>query len=144
GSLRHTMDQATEVLHVAFAGGVEHSASAKEQKTLEYGVIEYVKKPCGQRQRRRIYHRMRLECERKAEANKNDADIFNRVIGEQPLQIVLHQGIEHAHHRGDTAYREHEHAPPPDRRTEQIERNAHKAIDRDLGHDPAHQRGYMT
>ena len=79
------MDQAAEMLHVAFAGCIEHGAGAEEQKTLEYGVIEYVQQPCGQRQRRRIGHPIRLKCERKTKADKDDADIFNRVIGEQPF-----------------------------------------------------------
>ena len=41
------MDQAAEMLHVAFSGGIEHSASAEEQEALEHGVIEYVQQPCG-------------------------------------------------------------------------------------------------
>ena len=41
-SLRHAMDQAAEMLHVAFAGGVKHGAGAKEQQALEDGVIEHV------------------------------------------------------------------------------------------------------
>ena len=42
------------------------------------------------------------------------------------------------------AEREHHHAPPPGRRPEQIEDDAHEAVDRDLGHDAAHQRGDMA
>ena len=42
---------------------------------------------------------------------------------------------------GDAGEREHHHAPPPDRRAEQIEDDAHEAVDRDLGHHAAHQRG---
>ena len=66
------------------------------------------------------------------------------LIGEQPLEIVLHQRIEHAHHRGDAAEREHHHAPPPGRRAEQIEHDADEAVDRDLGHHAAHQRRDMA
>ena len=40
-----------------------------------------------------------LKREREAEADEDDADVLDRVIGEQPLQIVLHQRVEHAHAR---------------------------------------------
>ena len=84
---------------------------------------------------------MRLERERKAKSDEDDADVFHRVIGQQPLEIVLHERIEHAHHRGDAAEREHHHAPPPGRFAREVEHDAHEAVDRDLGHYAAHQRG---
>ena len=40
--------------------------------------------------------------------------------------------------------REHHHAPPPVRRPEQVEHDADEAVDRDLGHHAAHQRGDMA
>ena len=58
-------------------------------------------------------HAIRLECERKPEADEDDADILDRVIGEQALQIVLHQRVEHADDAGDAAEHKHHHAPPP-------------------------------
>ena len=56
---------------------------------------------------------MRRKGQRKAEPDENDADILDRVIGKQALQIVLHQCVQHAHDGGDAAEREHQHAPPP-------------------------------
>ena len=41
---------------------------------------------------------LRLEGERQAEADEDDADVLDRVIGEQPLEVVLHQRVEHAEH----------------------------------------------
>ena len=87
---------------------------------------------------------MRLEGQRQPKADEDDADILHRVIGEQPLEIVLHQRIEHAHHGGDAAKREHDDAPPPGRRRRQIEHDADEAVDRDLGHHAAHQRRDMA
>ena len=84
---------------------------------------------------------MRLEGQRKPKPDEDDADILDRVVGEQALEIVLHQRIEHAHDAGDAGERQHHHAPPPLRRPEQIEDDAHEAVDRDLGHHAAHQRG---
>ena len=59
------------------------------------------------------------------------------MIGEQPLQIVLHQRVEHAHDAGDAGESEHQHAPPPGGIAEEIEHDAHEGVDRDLGHDAA-------
>ena len=51
--LRHAVDQAAELLHVALAGGGEHRAGAEEQQALEQRMVEHVKQRRGQRQRRR-------------------------------------------------------------------------------------------
>ena len=85
-------------------------------------------------------HAVGLEGERQAEADEDDADVLDRVIGEQALQIVLHQRVEHAEHGGDAAEHQHDHARPPGRRAEQVEDDADEAVDRDLGHHAAHQR----
>ena len=66
----------------------------------------------GQRERRRPLHVVRLECEREAEADEDDADILDRVIGEQALEVVLHQCIEHAEYGGDAAEEQHDHSRP--------------------------------
>ena len=52
GGLRHAVDQAAEMLHVALAGGVEHGAGAEEQQALEQRMIEHVEQRGGQRERR--------------------------------------------------------------------------------------------
>ena len=85
------------MLHVALAGRGQHGAGAEEQQALEQRMIEDVKQCGGQRQRRGEQHAVRLEGERETEADEDDADVLDRVIGEQALEIVLHQRIEHAH-----------------------------------------------
>ena len=141
GGLRHAVNEAAELFHVALAGGIEHRAGAEEQQTLEQRMIEHVQQPGSERQRRRHHQALRLERERKAERGENDADVLDGAVGEHALDVVLHQRVEHAHHRGDAADGEHEHAPPPVRRAEQIEHDADEAVDRDLGHHTAHQGG---
>ena len=113
GGLRHAADEPAKVLHVALAGCGKHSAGAEEQQALEERMVEDVEQGGRHRQRGGQGHAMRLEGEREAEADEDDADILNRVIGEQPLEVVLHQRVEHAHHCGHAAEGEHEHAPPP-------------------------------
>ena len=122
----------------------EHGAGAEEQQALEDRMVEYVEQSSGERKRGGERHAVRLERQRQAEPDKNDPDIFYRVIGEQAFEVVLHQRIEHTHHRGDAADSKHHHAPPPVRRSEQVEHDAHEAVDRDLGHHAAHQRGDMA
>ena len=84
-------------------------------------------------------HAIRLKGQRQPKPDEDNADILHRVVGEQPLEIVLHERVEHAHRRGDAAKREHHHAPPPGRRAEQVEDDAHEAVDGDFGHHAAHQ-----
>ena len=91
GGERHAMDQAAQMLHVALAGGVEHGAGAEEQQALEQAMVEDVEQGSGQRQRRRRRQAVRREGKRQAEADEDDADVLDRVVGEQPLEIVLHQ-----------------------------------------------------
>ena len=38
------------------------------------------------------------ERQRETEADEDDADVLDGVIGEQALEVVLHQGVEHAQH----------------------------------------------
>ena len=128
------------MLHVAFAGRGEHGAGAEEQQTLEQRMIEDVEKRGGERQRRGEPHAVRLERERQAEPDEDDADILDRVIGEQPLEVVLHERVENAHHGGDAADREHNDAPPPGGAAGEVEYDADESVDRDLGHYAAHQR----
>jgi hypothetical protein len=66
------------------------------------------------------------------------------VVGEQALEIVLHQRIQHAHCRGNAADDKHEHAPPPIGRSQQVEHDADETVHRDLCHHAAHQSGNMT
>ena len=48
---------------------------------------------------------------------------------------------DQVNHRGDAGEREHHHAPPPGRLAGEVEYDAHKAVDRDLGHDAAQEPG---
>ncbi len=107
------MDKAAEMFHVALAGRIEHGTGAEEQKALEQRMIEYVEQSGSERERGGEGHTVRLEGERKSEPNEDDADILHRMVGEQPFEIVLHERVEHAHHRGHAAEREHDQAPPP-------------------------------
>ena len=90
-------------------------------------------------------HAVGLEGERKSEPDEDDPDVLHRVIGEQALEIVLHQRIEHAHHAGDArrarARRCSTTTPAAPSRSKH---DAHESVDGDLGHHAAHQCGDVT
>ena len=126
------------MLHVAGTRRVQDSASAEEQQALEDRVIEDMEQRGCQCQRRGPGHSVCLEGERQSQADEDDTDVFDSVIGEQALQIVLHQRIEHAERRSNPPKHQHHHAPPPGRRAKKIEDDADEAVDRDLGHHATH------
>src|SRR5437763_4510107 len=135
------MNEAAEMLHITLAGGGEYRAGAKEQQAFENRVIEDVKKGRGECQSGGKQHAFGLERERKPKSDEDDADIFNRMVGKKPFEIVLHKRIKHAHDGGDACNRQYDDAPPPRRCAGEIEDNAYKAVDGDLGHYAAHQSG---
>ena len=73
-----------------------------------------------------------------ADADKNDSDVLNRMIGEQSFQVVLHQRVQHAQQCGDHAYGEHETTPPRRAATQQIECDPHEAVHAHLNHHAGH------
>ena len=97
----------------------EHGAGAEEQQALEQRVIEHMQQRRGEGERRRPRHAIRLEGERQAEAHDDDADILDAVVGEQALQVVLHQRVQDPHDAGHPGDRQHHEAPPPVRRPRQ-------------------------
>jgi hypothetical protein len=88
--LRHAVNEPAEMLHVALAGRGEHGASAEEEKALEQRMVEHVQQGGGERQRCGEQHAVRLERQRQPKSDEDDADILDRVIGEEPLEVVLH------------------------------------------------------
>ena len=43
------------------------------------------------------------ERQREAQADEDDADVLDRAVGEQALEVALHQRVQHAQHRRDAA-----------------------------------------
>src|SRR5207237_261674 len=86
----------------ASAAAVEHGAGAQEQQALEERVIEHVEDGRGQRKGGRGLQPARLEGEREPEPDEDDSDVLDRVIGEQALEVMLHERVEHAEEGGDS------------------------------------------
>jgi len=67
------------------------------------------------------------------------------VVSKEAFQIVLHQSVEDAHHRGAAAGGQNREPPPPFRLlAKKIEDDAQETVDGDLGHHAAHQRRDMA
>src|SRR5713101_353030 len=87
---------------------------------------------------------MRREGEGETKADEDDADILHGVVGEQALEVVLHQRAEYPEHASDAGKRDDDDAPPPGRYAAEVKNDTDEAVDCDLGHDPAHQRRNMA
>ena len=85
-----------------------------------------------------------FEGQREPEPDKDDADILDGVIGEQPFEVVLHERVQHTHDGRDASECEHHDAPPPSRRSGEIEDDPDETIDGDFGHHAAHKAGDLT
>jgi hypothetical protein len=69
------------------------------------------------------------------DAEQNDPDVFDAVIGEETLQVVLRQGKQDPEHTTRRAHRNQQPAPPGRRRAEKGE-HADETVDPDLDHRP--------
>ena len=83
----------------------------------------------------------RPEQQRRAEAHQNDADVLDAVVGQQPLEVVLHQRIEDAQQPGNHTDHQHHHAGPHRNGSIEIEEHTRHPVDSGLDEDPRHQRG---
>ena len=74
------------------------------------------------------------------EAEQDNADIFQGVVRQQALNIVLHQGVQSADEGGDHPQHQQHHAPPQ-RRYATGQRHRQDAVETDLHHHRGKQRG---
>ena len=123
---------------------VSTAPAPKNRTLLNSAWLKTWKSAAVRARARRCGKAVGLESERQAETDENEADVLDGAVGEDPLEVTLHQRVENAEHGGSAADRQDRDAPPPGRRAEEVENDPHEAIDRDFGHDAAHQRGDMA
>ena len=102
-------------------------------------MIEAVIKRRGERERGERACLVCVEDERQADGRQDDPDVLDRRIREEPLHVALHRGEQHAEERGDQPQGKRQHAPPPDLRIHQVERDAQQPVNRGLQHHSAQQ-----
>ncbi len=76
--------------------GVLHGAGSKEQEALEDRVVEHMQQPGGKANDRERRYVSREPKHAGTDAEQDNPDILDAVIGKQPLQIVLRQREQHA------------------------------------------------
>jgi len=108
----HASDKSAQQVEVARPAAVQDCAGAQKQQSLEDGMIDHMKQPARKaedRQRRRMdVHAQQAQ----AQAHRDDADVLDAVIGQQPLEVMLRQREQHAQDAGHHADCDQYPAPP--------------------------------
>ena len=115
-----------------------HRAGAEKQQTFEDAVIEDVQQAGGKADDGERRGAGRQSEHAKTDAEQNDPDVLDAGIGEQPLQIMLRQGKQHAENTARRADGDEGPAPPWLRCPEQCQ-DAYQTVNADLDHRPRHQ-----
>ena len=139
----HQLGQPPHLVHVAGVQAEHHRAGAHKEQALEDGVVEQVIEGAEQPQ----HHQCRLLVGDADHADphphQDDADVLHRVVGEQPLEIVLGQRKQHPEHCRAGTEDQHHIAPPELAGAEEIDADPQDAKETQLHHDAGHQRRDM-
>ena len=95
------------------------AACAQEQNAFEQTVVYQVVKTAGQTQRNQRRLIQGNPGHASAQPQQNNADVFQRVVRQQALDIVFHQRIQTANKCGDHAQHQQRNTPPQRRITAQ-------------------------
>ena len=95
--------QAAVVVDLAGAGGVHHRPGTVKEQRLEQAVIDHVQQGAGDPQQDQGRHGEAAPEQGQAEADGDDADVLDAVVGEQALEVVLGQRQGYAADPGDDA-----------------------------------------
>ena len=71
-------------------GRVQHGAGPEEEQSLERSVVDRVIQPGNQRHGREPGMVRMLKHQRRAEADQDDTDVFDAVIGQKTFEVVFH------------------------------------------------------
>ena len=92
GGARHAMDETAQPVEVAAAGGVQDGAGAEEEQGLEPRMIEHMQECRRHRHGRRLVLGVGAEGQSQAQRHEDHADILDRRIGQDALEVA----VEHA------------------------------------------------
>ena len=113
-------------------------AGAQKQQSFENAVVENVEKSGGKADDGEQRHRFGEPQHADPDAEQNDPDILDAVIGEQALEIMLRQGEQHAEHPARPAHGDQQPAPPWLGRPENGQ-DPDQPVNADLDHRSRHQ-----
>ncbi len=95
---------------------MQHAARPLKEQPFEQAVIERVQERTCIAERGQGGVAMVLAEKADANAECDDADVLHTVIGEQALEVVLSQRMQHSRHARDRADQDQDRAPPRGRR----------------------------
>src|SRR5699024_12510448 len=97
---------------LAMTGTDPAAPSPEEQSALEQAMVKQMVQPTDQAKgnQRRLFKRDTRYAS--AQPQQDDADIFQSVVSQQTLNVVLHQRIQTADERGDHAEYQKCNSPP--------------------------------
>ena len=115
------------------------AASPQEQNAFEQAVVYQVVQTAGQTQRDQRRLIQGNSGHASAQTQQNNADVFQRVVRQQALDIVFHQRIQTTNKRGDHAQHQQRN-PPPQRRVTAQQRQGENTQQTNLHDDGREQR----
>jgi hypothetical protein len=137
----HAADQAAEQVHVAGARGVEDGSRAEKEQSLECGVVQGVVERGREREEGRRGDLEAPEEEPGAEADEDETDVLDARIGEEALEVVLHERVEHADDRRERPEADQQGSPPGRPPAEQVQADAEEPVHAELDHHARHEGG---
>src|SRR5260370_35007499 len=108
---------------------MKYRPGPKEQKALEDRMIQSVKHRSDQGYSGEQRMPRHAEDQSSTQPHENDANVLDAVVGQEPFEIVLHQGVQDAEKGGDNSHDEHCQARPGWHASQVIEENARPAED---------------
>src|SRR5207244_6109694 len=95
---RHRLRETSQVVDVAAVGRVDDGAGTQEEQRLEEGMVPDVQQAPSEAENHPISTPQRTADEGQAEADHDDADVLDAVVGQETLDIMLADG------EGDAQY----------------------------------------
>ena len=93
-------------------GAEPHRSGTEEQRGFEQAVVNQVIHAADKAQHHQRAVAGRHAGDEGAQPQQDNADILQGVIGQQALNVMLHQRIQSADKGGDHPQRQQHHAPP--------------------------------
>ncbi|CCJ97929.1 hypothetical protein BN130_435 [Cronobacter malonaticus 507] len=125
---RHGFADTAKLFDIAQAGAVKDRARAKKQRGFKQAVVEQMIEPAHQAERHQRWLAKRNTRKPGAEPQQDNADVFKRMVRQQPVDVVLKQRVKPADKRGHHAEQQHQHAAP------ERQRGVHQRKDQDAVH----------
>jgi hypothetical protein len=80
---------------------MKHDAGTHEQQGFEDGMVQHMQHPPAKPE---DGHDRIADCHTdhpNSQADQNDANIFNARVGQEPLDVVLAEGVDHTQNTGN-------------------------------------------